>query len=300
MMSAADGGHPARLKLDAHAKLNLFLRVLAREESGYHSIETLLIRLSLADEVRLETSRKGGVRITVTGDASVPTDSTNLCVRAAEGMIRETGYDGGVEIGLVKRIPVGAGLGGGSADAATVLLGLQALLGDPLGPGALYRLAGELGSDVPFGLIDSPMALAWERGRRLLPLAAPHPLPVAIVVPSFPIAAGDAYGWLVEDRASGLASAPGPAGLPAPGLLTDLETIVASAANDLEDPVFRRHPGLREIRDALQEKGARVALLCGSGSCVAGVFETEAARDRAVRSFESAGVFPVVSTATLS
>jgi len=287
------------LSLRAHAKLNISLRVLAREESGYHSIETLLIRLRLADEIEITAEAEPGVRLEVSGNPDVPTDASNLCVRAAELAARESGFHGGVRIRLEKRIPVGAGLGGGSADAAAVLAGLQELLGHPMSRERLWALAGEIGSDVPFGLCESPMALAWERGRRLIPLDAPPPLHVVVAVPSFPISAGEAYGWLAADRASGVSRAPGPAGLPPASALRDVAALKSLAVNDFEGPVFDRHPRLREIRDTLRDLGAPIALLCGSGSCVAGVFADEEARDRAAASLEPWNDLSVLVTSTL-
>ena len=298
-MAPETTGVSETLSLRAHAKLNLSLRVLAREESGYHAIETLLIRLRLADGIELATVAEPGVRLTVSGNPELPTDASNLCVRAAEAVAHELGLRGGIRLRLEKRIPVGAGLGGGSADAAAVLAGLQQLLGHPLSRDRLWQLAGELGSDVPFGLCETPMALAWERGRRLIPLDAPPPLPVVVAVPDFPISAGDAYGWLAADRAAGVARAPGSAGLPDASALRDLATLQRLAVNDLEGPVFDRYPRLRDIRDALNELGARIALLCGSGSCVAGVFADEGARDRAATKLGTWEDLSVLVTSTL-
>jgi 4-diphosphocytidyl-2-C-methyl-D-erythritol kinase len=261
------------MSLLAHAKLNVWLRVLAREEGGYHSIETLMLRLELADRLELETTDEPGIRLEVRGGPEVPSDSTNLCWRAAEALRNALGHEGGARIRLEKSIPAGAGLGGGSADAAAVLRGFNGLWGNRLNSRALTRLAGELGSDVPFGLCETPMALAWERGRRLLPLEAPPSRPVLIVVPGYPIGAGEAYGWLAEDRAAGL---------------------------DLEEPVFRRHPDLAGIRDLLLDRGADVALLCGSGSCVAGLFSDESVLARAVESFHEAESLSTIRTRTLS
>ena len=299
-MSAPASGPRRGVTLAAHAKLNLFLRVLAREESGFHSIETLLARLALSDEVRIELSETRGVQLSVAGNPDLPADSRNLCVRAAVALLQEAGREEGVRIELEKRIPVGAGLGGGSADAAMVLRGLHGLLGHPLSEEALYRLAGELGSDVPFGLCEAPIALAWERGRRLLPLAAPARWPVIVAVPTYPISAGDAYGWLAEDRAAGLTGAPGPACLPAPRFLAEVETVARMAVNDLEDAVFRRHPDLEDVRDDLRARGARIALLCGSGSCIAGVFDSAAVRDAAAAALERGEGLSVIVTSTLA
>jgi 4-diphosphocytidyl-2-C-methyl-D-erythritol kinase len=293
---AARDSRSARLL--AHAKLNVSLRVLAREESGFHSIETLLLRLDLADIVDLEMADEGGIHLEVEGDPAVPADRSNLCWLAAEAMDREVGGRSGVRIRLRKRVPAGAGLGGGSADAAAVLLGLNRLWGSPLDDSTLARLAGQLGSDVPFALGEARMALAWERGRRLLPLEAPSSLPALIVVPDFPILAGQAYAWLSEDRAAGLSAPPGPAHLPPCAALADLSVLRRLAVNDLEEPVFRRFPELQVVRETLSDQGADVALLCGSGSCVAGLFRDATARDRAARAFDAQGV-STIATRTL-
>jgi 4-diphosphocytidyl-2-C-methyl-D-erythritol kinase len=297
-MRAESSGSSSSVTVPARAKFNLSLRVLAREESGYHSIETVLVRLDLSDEVELGLSGEPGIELEVTGEYEAPSDASNLCWQAAELLSRAAGYEDGVRIRLHKRIPAGAGLGGGSADAAAVLRGLNQLLGDPVEEGSLVRLAGQLGSDVPFGLCDAGMALAWERGRRLLPLGAPSVRPVLIAVPDFPIAAGQAYGWLAEDRAAGLGKPPAPARLPSPSSLSDPWDIPDLAINDLEGPVFRRCPRLREIRESLSNHGAAVALLCGSGSCVAGVFHHSEARDRADHLLDGSPGLKTIRTST--
>jgi 4-diphosphocytidyl-2-C-methyl-D-erythritol kinase len=290
---------PDPMILLAHAKLNASLRVLAREESGYHSIETILLRLELADRLRIETTGEPGIRLEVTGDPAVPADSSNLCWLAAEALFRETAPRSGVRIELNKKIPSGAGLGGGSADAAAVLRGLNELWGNPVDGPDLIRLAGEIGSDVPFGLCEAPMALAWERGRRLLPLDVSFPRPVLIVVPGFPILAGEAYGWLAEDRAAGLVAPPEPGVLPWPAELSDDSALERLAINDLAEPVFRRHPELAGIRDSLTDRGADLALLCGSGSCVAGLFSDESTLANASESFREVEGLSTIRTRTL-
>ena len=278
-MRRGTDGPPVR----AHAKLNVRLRVLAREDGGYHSIETIFLRLDLADELRVDTLEEPGINLEVEGDPGVPSGPRNLCWRAAELLLREIDDAPGVRIRLRKRIPAAAGLGGGSSDAAVVLRELAARLGGPESPARLMEFAGRLGSDVPFGLCASAMALGWERGRRLLPLVPPEPRPVLILDPGRPISAADAYGWLAEDRAAGVAAPPLPALLPEPMALARWDVLASLAGNDLEEPVFRRHPDLRALRDALREAGSGITLLCGSGSCVAGVFDDERSREAAAR-----------------
>lgn len=281
----------------AHAKLNLTLRVLAREESGFHSIETVLLRLDLADEVGLRVVGDE-IALRVSGDPSVPADERNLCWRAAR--VLGAGESGaGVEIRLRKRIPAGAGLGGGSADAAAVLRLLDSARAGSVGAAELQRMAGEIGSDVPFGLCPSHMAFAWERGRRLMPLRPPPPRPVLVLVPDFPIGAQEAYAWLAEDRASGSAPPPLPAVLPGAAELSNWDTLAGLASNDLEPPVVARRPLIGSLLDVLKEAGAHISLLCGSGSCVAGIFTEEAAREDALRAAAGWEGVDAISTHTL-
>ncbi len=280
----------------APAKLNLRLRIFGRGADGYHALETLYLRLDLADRIDLLAGAPG-LRIEVEGDPSVPADATNLCWRAADALHRELAVEPALTIRLHKRIPSAAGLGGGSSDAAAVLRALPSFLQRSVPGDRLVRLAGMLGSDVPFGLVSREMALGWERGRRLLPLEPPPPRPVLVAVPPFGISARDAYVWLAQDRAKSGSQPPsssskeGAALLPAPDKLADWSVLERLAVNDLERPVFRRHPELRVIRDRLMSGGARIAILCGSGACVAGIFADPAERDRAaVELTENAGV----------
>src|SRR5207237_856109 len=177
------------------------LRILAREASGYHSIETVLLRLELGDDVCVRLA--AGMSLDCAGPA-VPRDGLgpverNLAYRAAAAYAEATGWPAGFGIEITKRIPVGGGLGGGSADAGAVLRALDAMSPRPLGS-RLIELATPLGADVPFMSIDSPMALAWGRGERLLRLRAVDSRPVLLVIPDFSIATADAYGWLADDR----------------------------------------------------------------------------------------------------
>jgi 4-diphosphocytidyl-2-C-methyl-D-erythritol kinase len=290
---------------EAPAKLNLRLTVLGREESGYHAVETLMLGLALSDLISVEPGPPG-IRLELDGDNRVPEGPENLCWRAADLLYRDFELSPAVAIRLEKRIPVAAGLGGGSMDAAAVLFALSKMLDLDLEPGRLARLAGELGSDVPFGLCAGGMALGWERGRRLMPLPPPPARPVLIVQPPFGVSAEDAYGWLAGDRErTGARSeseprSPGASILPEPAALADWDVLGSLAVNDLEEPVFRRHPELAVIREALSEAGAEIALLCGSGSCVAGIFEEEEVRDRAERYLQPRAGARLIRTSTLA
>jgi len=289
------------VNLVAPAKLNLRLRVLGLRADGFHAIETLLVRLRLADDVELETGGEG-IELHVEAPAGcgvVPDDETNLCWRAARMLYEAIDRPPAARIRLTKRIPAAAGLGGGSSDAAAVLVGLNRKLGEPLDPPALAGLAGRLGSDVPFFTAASPCALAWGRGQRVLPIAPPPARPVLIVVPGNGISAAEAYGWWSEDTDAREAA---PEILPPPDRLASWTTIERLAANDLAGPVERRRPELAVARRALESAGATVALLCGSGSCVAGVFRDESARDAARAALAASGDIdrdrPTISTWT--
>lgn len=268
------------MNIVAPAKLNLRLRVLGRRADGFHAIETLLVRLRLADAIELETDGEG-IELHVEAPAeygALPDDESNLCWRAARMLYEAIDRPPAVRIELTKRVPVAAGLGGGSSDAAAVLVGLNRRLGKPLDALALVGLAGRLGSDVPFFMAETPFALAWGRGQRVLPIAPPPARPVLVVVPDVGISAADAYRWWSEDAVTGEAP---PEILPDPDRLAAWSTIERLATNDLAGPVERRRPELAAARRALRSAGATVALLCGSGSCVAGVFSDEADRDAA-------------------
>ena len=167
---------PDRVQLAAHAKVNLFLRILARESNGYHQIETAFALIDLADE--LEAVRTAaGVTIEVDG-ADIGPPEENLAVRGARAVLEATGQKFGVALRLTKRIPVKAGLGGGSSDAAAALHAVNALAGNPVPRHEVLHLAAKLGADVAFFASGAPFALAWGRGERLFRLP---PLPQAAV-----------------------------------------------------------------------------------------------------------------------
>jgi 4-diphosphocytidyl-2-C-methyl-D-erythritol kinase len=258
----------------AQAKVNLRLRILAREASGYHSLETVFLRLDLGDEVVVREA--AGRTLDCSGPAmpagGLGPVEKNLAMRAANAYAEATGWPNGFAIEIRKHIPVGGGLGGGSADAGAVLRALDALSPNPLGP-RLIELAGPLGADVPFMTVDSPMALAWSRGERLFPVAPPQSRPVLLMVPPFGVPTPDAYGWLSSARGTYV---PTPA-LISPDALATWESIAAVAANDFEPVVAARHPMIARLVDGLASAGAVVAMLSGSGSTVFGVFASGAA-----------------------
>ncbi|HEY2377019.1 MAG TPA: 4-(cytidine 5'-diphospho)-2-C-methyl-D-erythritol kinase [Gemmatimonadaceae bacterium] len=259
-------------RVAAQAKVNLLLRVLAREEGGYHAIETVFLRLSLADRVLVRVGDDvRGRSLDITGDTLPegglgPTEK-NLAYRAACAYANATGWPSTFAIELTKEIPAGAGLGGGSADGGAVLRALDAMSPAPLGR-RLAELAPSLGADVAFMTIDSPMALAWGRGDRLLPLPVLAPRPIVLVMPGFAVSTKDAYAWLAHDRGTYEAQS----SVLQPSELDTWEGLGAVAANDFEPVVSRRHPEITAYLDALRGAGALPALMSGSGSAVYGVF----------------------------
>ncbi|HSJ05247.1 MAG TPA: hypothetical protein VK936_01010, partial [Longimicrobiales bacterium] len=190
----------------AHAKINVGLAVLARESGGFHQIETVFCRLELADEIEITTGGDG-LRFSVAAPPEDPgpppdlgPDDANLAWRAAIAFREATGRAPDLAIRLIKRIPAGGGLGGGSSDAAAVLAELNRIEGSPVPPDGLLRLGGGLGSDVPFFLSGAPFVLAWGRGTRMLPLPPLPSAPVLLAVPPMGVSTPEAYAALAATR----------------------------------------------------------------------------------------------------
>jgi 4-diphosphocytidyl-2-C-methyl-D-erythritol kinase len=274
----------AVVRIAAQAKLNLHLRVFAREESGYHSLETIFHRIDLSDELTI-TVTNGERAIDVEGADTGHTES-NLAYRAADAYSRHTGWPRGYRIELTKRIPVGAGLGGGSADAAAVLRALNSISPNPVGEPGILSVAASLGADVPFLTSNSVMALAWGHGERMLSLA---PLPrhdILLMTPPFSVATKDAYGWLDEDRArqresdAMMKSVDGAGGrgpestMLDPLSLSSWASIARFARNDFEPPIIARYPEMASYLDRLRNSRAIFAQMTGSGSTLFGVLDS--------------------------
>jgi 4-diphosphocytidyl-2-C-methyl-D-erythritol kinase len=258
----------------AHAKVNLSLAVLAREESGFHQIETLFCALELADEIVITSA--AGIQLTVAAapeEAGPPPDlgpaEENLAWRAAALFYRTADIEPGVAIRLVKRIPAGGGLGGGSSDAAAVLNTLNRLYHQPLSRARLLELAARLGSDVPFFLSGSALALGWGRGTRLLPLPPLPSAPVLLAMPRERVMTRDAYQALARARGAEWTAA---AAVVHPGVRR-WDDAAAQAHNDFEPVIFERFPLLARLRTAIAERGALIARMTGSGSTIFGVFD---------------------------
>lgn len=242
--------------LRSPAKINLWLRILGKREDGFHDLETRLCPLHLADEVRLSPSATGAAEL-VCSNPEIPVDETNLALKALRAFEQAAGVAQPWRIHLEKNIPHGAGLGGGSSNAAAVLLALNQLNGYPLGMDLLRDLAARLGSDVPF-FLHRQTCDASGRGETLTPVKeAIPPLPLLLIKPSFNIATPWAYQrWSVSQELAGACYAPQhlPWGI---------------MQNDLERPVFEKWILLPTLKNwLLEQKETVAALMSGSGSTV--------------------------------
>lgn len=309
MTDAADGSAGAGLTILAPAKLNLSLAVLARRDDGFHEIESLMVPVSLADTLHVRPRREPGVTLQVRYDGElaagpgavlardVPADGRNLVVRAAELLAVEAGVGGGLEVELVKRIPSGAGLGGGSSDAAAVLRAAAAVWGLDWSSARLAALGGRIGSDVPW-FFAGGAAIASGRGERIDPVANLPDLAAVIACPTAGLSTAAVYGRCVPDAArrgdarrlaDALATGGLPAGLP-------------FMTNDLEPPARSLSPEIDGVLRDLERAGGFAPRLTGSGSaCFAlartiaeaeGVAARLAARRQAGES-SCAAIFPV-------
>jgi 4-diphosphocytidyl-2-C-methyl-D-erythritol kinase len=267
---------PDRLTVSAHAKANLLLRVLARETSGFHQLETLFTLLELSDELTVEWI-PSGIELVVEGADTGPTES-NLAYRAAAMVLDATNRRFGVRMHLLKRIPVGAGLGGGSADGAAALHAVNALAGNAVPRHEILQMAARLGSDVPFLASGVPLALAWGRGERMFRLPPPPSAPALLVIPPFGIQTGKAYERLSEGRDWSHGRGSIVLELDA---LTTWGGIARLGGNDFETPVFGKEPGLRGLFERLCTTGPLLARLSGSGSALIAVYKNERDRDGA-------------------
>ncbi|HEX9109046.1 MAG TPA: hypothetical protein VF832_17485, partial [Longimicrobiales bacterium] len=196
---------------------------------------------------------------------------------AARAFFRRTGLEGGARLRLVKRIPAGGGLGGGSSDAAATLIALNRLHDRPLHESELLELSAELGADVPFFAADTALALAWGRGERLLALDALPRVNVLLAVPPFGVSTAEAYGALDVLAASSANEGAPLAQLHRAGDYRTWTTLAPRASNDFEAAVFPRHPRLSGLKRALRDHGAFLSLMTGSGSTIFGLFRTPAA-----------------------
>jgi len=249
------------LKLPSFAKINWTLRILGRRPDGYHEVATLLQSISLCDELTFDLREDDQITLTC-DDPFIPVDATNLVVKAA----RALHGNHGANIHLAKRIPAKGGLGGGSSNAAVTLLALNYLWRLELEDTDLIRIAAGLGADVPFFLMGG-LVEGTGTGTDLCSLAESDQKHLIVITPNATVSTADAYAALNPRSLTTSDSAP---------ILSS-----SSLHNDFEAVIFEIEPEIRRAKEALLDAGARGALLAGSGSSVFGIFDDEAARDRA-------------------
>jgi 4-diphosphocytidyl-2-C-methyl-D-erythritol kinase len=268
-------------------KVNLLLNILQRRADGFHELETVMHPIRVFDEVSF-SSTNAGIELTCS-DPNLPTDKRNLVYRAAALFLERAKIREGVRLHLEKRIPLAAGLGGGSGNAATALLGLNELFGQPLMAEQLPVLAASLGSDVPFFLQDKP-ALATGRGEQIQPLdffPALHDAAFLLVHPGFGIASAWAYQQL-QRFPEAVTGEPGRA-LELVTLLQakDLKTAGRKFYNALEFPALDKYPLLALFQDFFREHGAAGTLMSGSGSTTFALLESPAAAENLLEQFKA-------------
>jgi 4-diphosphocytidyl-2-C-methyl-D-erythritol kinase len=257
---------PRMLEKLSPCKVNLLLNILGRRPDGFHELETVMQPVALHDALSFS---RGGSGVTLTcDDPLLPTDGKNLVHRAATAFLEATGISEGVQIHLEKRIPLAAGLGGGSGNAATTLMGLNELFGQPAPSARLHELAAKLGSDIPFFLQNGP-ALATGRGENITPLAAFPALrgaSLVLVHPGFGISTAWAYQNLARFPGA-LNGRPGRA-RELVDLLQRSDPAAAGAAfyNSLESPALEKYPLLALFQEFFRANGAAATLMSGSGS----------------------------------
>src|SRR6185369_4079609 len=282
-------GKRLRLTVRAHAKVNLDLRVLGVRADGYHELRTVFQTIALHDT--LVCAEQPGPFTIACRTPGVPLDANNLVWQAAAALWTALGRGGGIRDAVVrieKAIPVEAGLGGGSADAAAALVALGRLWGGA--PITLLREVGAaIGADVPF-FLSGGTALGLGRGEEIYPLVDLPPHFVVIVRPPFGVSTAEAYAWYDEDRTAGLRENREFQMLPVPW-----PTRAAQMINDLEPPVMRRHQEIGALKATLRELGATAAAMSGSGSAVFGLFRSRAAAERAVKPLSRNGARALIT-----
>ena len=272
------------VSIRAHAKINLDLRVLGPRADGYHELRTVFQAISLHDTITC-LPREGRFAIEC-AEAGVPLDETNLIWRAAAALWRALRRDGQVRdvvVRLDKRIPVQAGLGGGSADAAATLIGLARAWRIPVRPSQVTDVAASIGADVPFFLAGGT-ALGLGRGDEIYPLADLPRHWIVLLIPGFGVSTSEAYGWYDNERDVVRSAVAEPQQVPGPW-----PSRAAQMINDLEAPIARHHPEIDQMKSALRRAGALAAAMSGSGSAVFGLFQKHREALAAVKKLSGSG-----------
>ncbi len=251
------------VRVPAFAKINLDLRVLQKRADGFHELRTVFQTISLRDEIEIEFTPARRTDIAISGSVTI---RDNLMERAARLCLDAMRVHGKVRMRLHKSIPMGAGLGGGSSDAAAVLLALPVLAGDAIASGKLFEIAAQLGSDVPFFLFGGT-AVGVGRGEEFYPLPDAKLGPGLLVASGVHVSTAEAYRLVSESLRPG--SAAGALSAFQAQIWRTAETV---AQNDFEPAVFARHPELKKLKAKLASLGANPAMMTGSGSAIYGFF----------------------------
>jgi 4-diphosphocytidyl-2-C-methyl-D-erythritol kinase len=289
---------PASITVIAPAKINLVLRILDRRPDGYHNLWSLMQTVQLEDELSISLSDRHSTITLRCDEPSLKTDPSNLVYRAAVAVLEHSERVVGLELALTKRIPMGAGLGGGSSDAAATMIGLNQLLNLGWSTEKMAHVGQALGSDVPF-FFFAPSAAVEGRGEKVAPVRIKGSRWVVLVNPGFPVETKWAYQQLSVSRTGVRPLSDVHAAL---GKASELswEDVLQTAENDFETAVFKTHPVLHRIKQALVAEGAEAALLSGSGATVFGVFRDETTARQAQSSFRTEPHLKVYTVSTPS
>ncbi len=267
------------MKILSPAKINLHLKVLRKRNDGYHDIATLFQKISIFDEISLR-SREEGIIVRCPG-STLPENEDNLVYRAARAIFEQSAYRAGIEITVKKRIPVAAGLGGGSSNAAAVLIALNQMLGFSYTSNQLMKIGVKLGADVPF-FISGNAAWAFGIGDRLKPVEGLPFLWFVLVNPAFPVSTKTVYEKL------NLRLTKRTIHYRVPRFYTTAD-LISGLRNDLETVTVTLHPVLHRVKELLVRFGALGALMSGSGPTVFGVFERKEAAQKAMEALKKVG-----------
>ena len=265
----------------AYAKINIGLDVLRRRADGYHEVKMIMQTVDIYDELVLERRKEPGIELRM-DNSDLPSGGDNLICRAADLLFREKEITGGVNISLTKRIPIAAGMAGGSADAAAALRGLNELFDMGYSLKELQALGVGLGADIPYCLAGGTM-LSEGIGEILTPLPAPPAAHLVIAKPDINVSTAFVYGNLHADR---LAWHPDIDGMIVALQKGDLDGITDRLGNVLETVTVKAHPVIEQIRELLRKQGAENALMSGSGPTVFGIFKEKETAERAAEAVE--------------
>ncbi|HUV30870.1 MAG TPA: 4-(cytidine 5'-diphospho)-2-C-methyl-D-erythritol kinase [Acidobacteriota bacterium] len=272
-----------QVRIEAPAKVNLFLEVLNKREDGYHNINSLFQAVSLADLLELEITEKPGIQIDLTPPGVLPTDEQNLVTGALRLVRDRFSVASGLRVRLEKNIPIAAGLAGGSSDGAAAILACNVLFGLGLEVSEMAALGLELGSDLPF-FFSGGQALVRGRGELLEETDLPTDYWLAMVVPQVAISTRDSYARLNLGLTTGRKAF----SLDGCQTVKELVTALRLTGNDFEKVQISSYPELGRIKEGLSEGGAMLARMSGSGSTVFGIFAEEPSREQ-VRSLRREG-----------